>query len=100
EPWHVWLHYPELAREVDYLDVHILPYWAEQWSDAPTEYLTNTLGLLRQAYPNKNIIVTEVGWPSNGAERRSPATGMVKRAPPADHARNIRAMATWAKTKK
>ena len=31
------------------------------------------------AYPNKNIIVTEVGWPSNGAARRSPATGTIKR---------------------
>ena len=32
EPWHIWLHYPELAKEVDYLAVHILPYWDEQSS--------------------------------------------------------------------
>ena len=31
--------------------------------------------MLKQAYPNKNIIVTEVGWPSNGASRRSPGSG-------------------------
>jgi exo-beta-1,3-glucanase (GH17 family) len=27
EPWHVWLDHPELAEHVDYLAVHLLPYW-------------------------------------------------------------------------
>src|SRR5579872_4332616 len=58
EPWHVWLHYPELAREVDYLAVHILPYWDEQSSEAPLDYLKDKIGQLRKAYPNKNIVVT------------------------------------------
>jgi cellulose synthase/poly-beta-1,6-N-acetylglucosamine synthase-like glycosyltransferase/exo-beta-1,3-glucanase (GH17 family) len=98
EPWHVWLHYPELAREVDYLAVHILPYWDEQSSETPLEYLKNKIGLLKQAYPNKNIIVTEVGWPSNGASRRSPATGYVKNATPAEQAKNIRDMVAWLKS--
>ena len=75
EPWHVWLNYPELAREVDYLAVHILPYWDEKSSETPLEYLKSRIGQLQQAYPNKNIIVTEVGWPSNGASRRSPGSG-------------------------
>ncbi len=97
EPWHVWLKYPELAREVDYLAVHVLPYWDEQSSETPLEYLKNKIGLLKQAYPNKNIIVTEVGWPSNGAQRRSPATGIVKRATPAEQARDIRDMVAWLK---
>ncbi|MEZ5566696.1 MAG: hypothetical protein R3F24_14830 [Gammaproteobacteria bacterium] len=25
--WHVWLRHPELADHVDYLAVHMLPYW-------------------------------------------------------------------------
>ncbi|UYN93602.1 MAG: glycosyltransferase [Enhydrobacter sp.] len=98
EPWHVWLHYPELAREVDYLAVHILPYWDEQSSETPLEYLENKIALLRRAYPNKNIIVTEVGWPSNGASRRSPATGYVKHATPAEQARNVRDMVAWLRS--
>ena len=97
EPWHVWLHYPDLAREVDYLAVHILPYWDEQSSETPLEYLKNRIGQLKQAYPNKNIIVTEVGWPSNGASRRSPATGVVKHATPAEQAKNVRDMVAWLK---
>jgi len=98
EPWHIWLRYPELAREVDYLAVHVLPYWDEQSSETPLEYLKNKIGMLKQAYPNKNIIVTEVGWPSNGAQRRSPATGMIKQATPAEQAKNIRDMVAWLKS--
>ena len=27
EPWHVWLKHPELAAAVDYITIHLLPYW-------------------------------------------------------------------------
>jgi exo-beta-1,3-glucanase (GH17 family) len=27
EPWHVWLKHPELVSHVDYIAVHMLPYW-------------------------------------------------------------------------
>jgi exo-beta-1,3-glucanase (GH17 family) len=27
EPWHVWLKYPKLAEHVDFITVHLLPYW-------------------------------------------------------------------------
>ena len=47
EPWHVWLNYPELAKEVDYLAVHILPYWDEQSSETPLEYLKDKIGQLQ-----------------------------------------------------
>ena len=49
EPWHVWLHYPELAREVDYLAVHILPYWDEKSDETPLEYLKSRIAMLKQA---------------------------------------------------
>jgi len=27
ETWDIWVDHPELAAEVDYIAVHILPYW-------------------------------------------------------------------------
>jgi len=27
EPWHVWIKHPELAASVDYITIHLLPYW-------------------------------------------------------------------------
>ena len=77
--------------------MHILPYWDEQSSETPLDYVKDKIGQLRKAYPNKNIVVTEVGWPSNGAERRSPATGLIKHATPAEQARNVRDMVAWLK---
>ena len=54
EPWHVWLNYPELAREVDYLAVHILPYWDEKSSETPLEYLkSRDRPSSREAYPEQ-----------------------------------------------
>src|SRR5215216_5558989 len=100
EPWHVWLEYPELAREVDYLAVHILPYWDEKSGETPLEYLKSRIAKLKEAeyLRNKNIIVTEVGWPSNGAARRSPGSGVVKYATPAEQAKNVRDMVAWLKS--
>src|SRR6267154_2604646 len=100
EPWHVWRDYPELAKAVDYIAVHILPYWDEQSSQTPLEYVKEKIGILKSLpyLQNKNIIVTEVGWPSNGASRRSPGTGYVKHATPAEQAKNIRDMVAWLKS--
>ena len=27
EPWHIWLKYPDLVDKVDFIAVHLLPYW-------------------------------------------------------------------------
>jgi cellulose synthase/poly-beta-1,6-N-acetylglucosamine synthase-like glycosyltransferase/exo-beta-1,3-glucanase (GH17 family) len=97
EPPSSWLNYPELAKEADFLAVHILPYWDEKTGDNPLEFLKDQIKTLKAAYPNKNIIVTEVGWPSNGASRRLP-TGAIKRATPAEQARNVRDMVAWLKS--
>jgi len=97
EPDSVWLNHPDLVREVDFLAVHILPYWDPDSGADPLAYIQERIGLLKRAYPNKNIIVTEVGWPSNGAARRLPS-GAVKYATPAQQAKNVRNMVAWLKS--
>src|SRR5258708_21665664 len=100
EPWHVWLHYPELAKEVDYVCVHILPSWDEQSSETPLEYVKDKIGQLKKApfLQNKNILVTQARSPSHGAARRSPGTGYVKHATPAEQAKSVRDMVAWLKS--
>ncbi len=97
EPASVWRDHPELAREADFLAVHILPYWDPDRGGNPLEYIKAEIGELKKVYPNKNIIVTEVGWPSNGAARRLP-NGTVKYATPAEQAKNVRDMVAWLKS--
>jgi exo-beta-1,3-glucanase (GH17 family)/cellulose synthase/poly-beta-1,6-N-acetylglucosamine synthase-like glycosyltransferase len=66
EPWHVWLKNPELAEHVDYLAVHLLPFWEGIALEQAVDFSINTYKQLQQTFPGKPIVVTEVGWPSNG----------------------------------
>ena len=70
EPWHIWLKYPELAANVDYLAVHMLPYWEGVPVDSAVDYVVDRINELRQMYPDKPIVIAEVGWPSNGRTRK------------------------------
>jgi len=71
EPWHVWLRYPELAEHVDYLAVHMLPYWEGVSSEASIGYIDEKVAELEKAFPGKKIVLAEVGWPSNGRTREA-----------------------------
>ncbi len=66
EPWHIWEKYPELVQHVDFITVHLFPYWngidrKDALADALARYHH-----LQQLYPGKPIVVGEIGWPSNG----------------------------------
>jgi exo-beta-1,3-glucanase (GH17 family)/cellulose synthase/poly-beta-1,6-N-acetylglucosamine synthase-like glycosyltransferase len=66
ETWDVWLKHPELVNEVDFIAVHILPYWEGIAAEDAVDYVFDRYHAVQQAYPNKPIIITEVGWPSDG----------------------------------
>lgn len=69
EPWHVWLRHPELAREVDFIAAHILPYWEGVDVDTAIDFVAERHRQLEAAFPGKPILIAEVGWPSNGNRR-------------------------------
>jgi exo-beta-1,3-glucanase (GH17 family)/cellulose synthase/poly-beta-1,6-N-acetylglucosamine synthase-like glycosyltransferase len=69
EPWHVWLAHPELARHVDFLAVHLLPYWEGIDVDHAVDFIDARMRDLAKAFPNKPIVIGEVGWPSWGRAR-------------------------------
>src|SRR5467141_3863843 len=71
EPWHVWLAHPELAQHVDFIGVHLLPYWEGVAVDAAVNYSLTQLKRLQQMFPHKPIVVAEIGWPSRGRTRES-----------------------------
>lgn len=66
EPWHVWLEHPELTRAVDFIAVHLLPYWEGVPADEALIHVVRRYRELHQAYPDKPILIAEVGWPSAG----------------------------------
>lgn len=66
EPWHVWLKYPELAKHVDYITVHLLPYHEGVPAEAAVDYAIERYDELVKAFPKKKIVIGEIGWPSKG----------------------------------
>lgn len=66
ETWDIWKAHPELVNEVDYIAVHILPYWEGIPVEAAVDYIFERYHDLQQTFPDKQIVITEVGWPSDG----------------------------------
>ena len=80
EPWHVWIKNPELARHVDFITVHLLPYWEGLEVEAAVAYSVERMRELQRAFPGKRIVIGEVGWPSNGRTRESAVASVSNQA--------------------
>jgi len=66
EVWQTWLAHPELVKAVDFMAVHILPYWEGVPIDHAVDHVFRRYEELQAAYPGKKILLAEVGWPSAG----------------------------------
>jgi len=80
ETWHVWLAHPELADEVDYIAVHILPYWEGIPAEDAVDFVFERYQTLRTAFPDKQIVLTETGWPSDGQPIRQAVANTANQA--------------------
>ena len=69
--WEFWLRYREIYEAVDFVTIHILPYW----EDIPVraKLAASHVDSIRQrmavAFPGKEILIGETGWPSAGRMR-------------------------------
>ena len=69
EPWHLWIQHPELANHVDFIAVHLLPYWEGIHVDDAVDHIVARMDTLKATFPDKPIVIGEVGWPSFGRAR-------------------------------
>ncbi|HZO23033.1 MAG TPA: glycosyltransferase [Steroidobacteraceae bacterium] len=69
EPWHVWIEHPELAQHVDFIGIHLLPYWEGVGVETAVGYSLEQFHRVQKAFPGKPVIIAEVGWPSHGRTR-------------------------------
>jgi glucan 1,3-beta-glucosidase len=69
--WEYWLRNREIYEAVDFVTIHILPYW----EDFPirAKYAAAHVDAIRKqvavAFPGKEILIGETGWPSEGRMR-------------------------------
>jgi exo-beta-1,3-glucanase (GH17 family)/cellulose synthase/poly-beta-1,6-N-acetylglucosamine synthase-like glycosyltransferase len=81
EPWHIWIEYPELAKHVDVIAAHVLPFWQEEISDEQAiPFVLATAKRLRQEFGKKPLILAEVGWPSHGRALNGSDSSRIKQA--------------------
>jgi exo-beta-1,3-glucanase (GH17 family) len=71
--WEFWLRYPDVQNAVDFVTIHILPYW-EDFPLPASLAAAHVVEIHREvaaAIPNKEILVGEIGWPSAGRMREA-----------------------------
>jgi exo-beta-1,3-glucanase (GH17 family) len=80
--WEFWLRYREIAADVDFVTVHMLPFW----EDVPprAEEAAAHVGEIRKqvavAFPGKEILIGEAGWPSQGRMRDGSLASRINQA--------------------
>ncbi|OAI19246.1 MULTISPECIES: glycosyltransferase [Methylomonas] len=80
ETWDVWEAHPELVAEVDYIGVHILPYWEGIPIEEAVDYVFMRYHELQAMYPGKQIVISEVGWPSDGQPYKHSTASLANQA--------------------
>ena len=80
EIWSVWQNHPELVSAVDFIAVHILPYWEGKPDSAAVDEAIGGYNRLRQMYPGKRVVIAEFGWPSAGYNLKDAHPGRLEQA--------------------
>jgi glucan 1,3-beta-glucosidase len=71
--WEFWQRNRELSSAVDFVTVHILPYWEDDPVSAAkaADHVGAISKLVANDFPGKEILIGEFGWPSAGRMRES-----------------------------
>jgi glucan 1,3-beta-glucosidase len=71
--WEFWLRYPDVLNAVDFITIHILPYWEDFPIPAvnAAAHVAAIHGMVAAAMPGKDILIGEFGWPSRGRMREA-----------------------------
>src|SRR6185369_233954 len=69
--WEFWLRNREIYDAVDFVTIHILPYWEDfpiraKFAAAHVDAIRRRMAV---AFPGKEILIGETGWPSAGRMR-------------------------------
>jgi exo-beta-1,3-glucanase (GH17 family) len=69
--WEYWLSNREVSDAVDFVTIHILPYWEDFPIAArfAAAHIADIRKRTAAAFPDKEILIGETGWPSAGRMR-------------------------------
>lgn len=80
--WEFWLQHPQVAPEVDFLTIHLLPYWEDdpRGIDDALAHVAEVRQVFGNRFAPKNILIGETGWPSEGRQRETAVPSRVNEA--------------------
>lgn len=69
--WEFWIRNAMLAQSVDFITIHILPFWEDHPIPAnrAADHIVSIHGHVAAAFPGRSLLIGEVGWPSAGRMR-------------------------------
>jgi exo-beta-1,3-glucanase (GH17 family) len=86
--WEFWLRNPSLADDVDFITIHLLPYWEDEPIGLDRREADGTLRIekhildiyhrVQARFPGKKIVIGETGWPSDGRMRADARPGRIE----------------------
>ena len=82
EVWEYWLRYREIQDAVDFVTIHVLPYWDDIPSQAK-DAAAQVAAVHKQvslAFPGKEVVIGETGWPSMGRMREGALPSRINQA--------------------
>lgn len=80
--WEFWQKYPQIAEAVDFVTIHVLPYW----EDIPrpighaVPHVANIWRQTSAEFAGKKVFIGEAGWPSAGRMRDGARPGRLEQA--------------------
>ena len=78
--WEFWQRHARLQSEVDWVTVHILPYWEDVpvAANVAADHVFTIAHDMQKLFAGKPIWVGETGWPAAGRQRAGAKPGVVE----------------------
>ncbi|HKO87151.1 MAG TPA: hypothetical protein VJU83_01390 [Burkholderiales bacterium] len=82
EVWEYWLRHPRVAESTSFVTIHILPYWEDDPApiDRALAHVQWVYKKVQDAFPGREILIGETGWPSAGRNRHGAQPSAVNQA--------------------
>ncbi len=80
--WEFWMRHDSLARTVDFVTVHILPFWEDEPVDIEhaLQHVADIRAKVATHFDGKRILIGETGWPSAGRQREESQPSLINQA--------------------
>ena len=79
--WEFWLKHKSLEKSVDFVTVHVLPYWEDdpQSIDHASQHTNAVMDELTASF-SKPLFIGETGWPTQGRQRAGSVPSQLNQA--------------------